>query len=66
MQIFDRQVKHHYKIQGEKKHLKSGQLHQAITMLKLDYKVFVLKTGTGLKPSQNTAINDALVSHNNS
>lgn len=35
-------------------------------MLKLDYKVFVLKTGTGLKPSQNTAINDALVSHNNS
>lgn len=68
MQIFDRQVKYHYKIQEKKKkkHLKSGQLSQAITMLKLDYKVFVLKMGTRLKPSQNTAINDALVSHNNS
>lgn len=65
MQIFDRQVKHHYRIQKKKKHLKSGQLSQAIT-LKLDYKAFVLKTGTSLKPSQNTAINDNLVSHNNS
>lgn len=66
MQIFDRQVKHHSKIWEKKKHLKSGQLSQAITMLKLDYKAFVLKTGTRLKASQNTAINDALVSHNNS
>lgn len=60
MQIFDGQEKHHYKIQ------KKIRSTQAITMLKLDYKAFVSKMGTSLKPSQNTAINDALVSHNNS
>ncbi len=34
-------------------------------MLKLDYKAFVMKTGSRLKPSQNTAINDAMASQNN-
>lgn len=34
-------------------------------MLKLDYEAFVIKTGSKLKPSQNTAINGAWVSRNN-
>lgn len=34
-------------------------------MLKLDYEAFVMKTGSRLKPLQNTAINNALAFRNN-
>lgn len=64
MQIFRREVRHRLKIQ-KNLHLKSGQLSQSVPMLKLDYKAFVMKTGSRLKPLQNTAINDALASRNN-
>lgn len=57
--------KYRGKKKNPNKHLESGQLSQTITMSELDYEAFVLKMGTRLKSSQNTAINDARVSHNN-
>lgn len=54
-----------YREKNPNKLLESGQLSQTITMSELDYEAFVLKMGTRLTSSQNTAINDALVSHNN-
>ena len=40
-------------------HLKSGQLSRCVLTSELDYEAFVMKTGSRLKPSQNTAINEA-------
>lgn len=63
-----RQLKHCSKYRKKNKNKKlASQIRstQTVPMLNLDYKAFVMKTGAELKPLQNTAINDALASHNN-